>query len=99
MLPSCTQAQVLLLLLAITVSVTNCEQEKTIPNSRLNHRLGRWFSWNVPYELIEKEWFGLKEPSANEKPIMERRSDKPDNLFPDYVPSYQNRFEWRFNRL
>ncbi|EYC26769.1 hypothetical protein Y032_0010g952 [Ancylostoma ceylanicum] len=56
MLPSCTQAQILLLLLAITVSVANCEQEKTIPNSRLNHRLGRWFSWNVPYELIEKEW-------------------------------------------
>ncbi|RCN36876.1 hypothetical protein ANCCAN_17236 [Ancylostoma caninum] len=34
MLPSCTQAQVLLLLLAITVSVANCEEEKTIPNSR-----------------------------------------------------------------
>ncbi|EYC26767.1 hypothetical protein Y032_0010g951 [Ancylostoma ceylanicum] len=43
--------------------------------------------------------FGLKEPSANEKPIMERRSEKTENSFPDYLPSYHNRFEWRFNRL
>ncbi|KAK6756041.1 hypothetical protein RB195_014435 [Necator americanus] len=93
------RAHVFLLALLFSVIAVNCEQHNTNINSRFNHRQGRWFSWNVPYELVEKEWFGWKGLPTNEKHVVQSRSDKMEKLFDDSLPSYDNRFEWRFNRL